>query len=192
EEERKNEIIKLIGRTAIEAESLVNRVLELDKSQHEAKLQVDHINIIGFMEQMIEKMQSFANKKGIKINIMRTAGVCNVNADKTYLNLIFENLISNAIKFSPSDSTIRVMVTNNMDNAKVSIMDDGPGITTEEVPLLFKKFSKLSPRPTAGESSTGLGLALVKRYIELVDGDVYYDTEAKSKGSTFVVILPLA
>ena len=192
EKDKREEIIQIIDRTALEAENLVNRVLEMDKSQNDSvELVEDQINMVAFMEQAVSKMQDLANKKQIKIDFLKAGGLSMVQADRTYLNLIFENLISNAIKFSPSKSRIKVMVTSNVDRVKVTVMDQGPGIEENEVPLLFKKFSKLSPRPTAGESSTGLGLALVKRYTDLIDGEVYYDHKAKNEGATFVVKLPL-
>ena len=74
---------------------------------------------------------------------------------------------------------------------EASIIDEGPGIKPEEEHLLFQKFSVLSARPTAGENSTGIGLSLVKTYVEKLNGKIRYDGEY-GKGATFIVQLPVA
>lgn len=193
EESKKEEIKEIIVKTAIDAENLVNKVLEMDKSQQEQDfdLKIDQINIVKFIQLTVNKMQDMANKKTINIDYLKAGEFRKVKADKTYLNLIFENLLSNAIKFSPAGSTIKVLLNTYDDYVSINIIDEGPGISSEELPLLFRKFSKLTPRPTAGESSTGLGLALVKRYTDLVNGKVYYDEKSINKGASFVVELPV-
>jgi signal transduction histidine kinase len=192
EEGRRQEVLDIINRTASDAENLVNKVLQMDRSQQtDFQPQIDQIKIFSFLQLMADKMQGLANKKIINIDLAVTGAPSMVKADSTYLNLIFENLISNAIKFSPVGSTIQMKAISDKKHVKITILDEGPGIATNEIPLLFKKFSKLSPRPTAGESSTGLGLALVKRYTELVDGEVYYDQSYDGQGASFVMVLPI-
>jgi signal transduction histidine kinase len=192
EEGRRQEVLDIINRTAGDAENLVNKVLQLDRSQHiDFQPQKDRINIFSFLQLMADKMQGLANKKIINIDLTVSGDPSVVKADSTYLNLIFENLISNAIKFSPIGSTILIKALTGNKHVKITILDEGPGIAMNEIPLLFKKFAKLSPRPTAGESSTGLGLALVKRYTELVNGEVYYEQVPDNQGARFVIVLPI-
>ncbi|RUA29994.1 MAG: histidine kinase, partial [Bacteroidetes bacterium] len=69
--------------------------------------------------------------------------------------------------------------------------DQGPGLTEEDKSLIFKKFQKLSAQPTAGENSTGLGLSIVKKYVDLLNGEVWVESE-EGKGSTFYVALPIS
>jgi len=109
--------------------------------------------------------------------------------DKIYLRQIFENLINNAIKFSPLNKKVLITIEVCDQCFRTTIKDEGPGIKNEEKEMLFKKFTKLSNRPTGGEASTGLGLSIVKHYVELLNGKVFCDSEY-GKGSSFVVELP--
>lgn len=134
-------------------------------------------------------MKERARKKNIEIEIRNLAQDTHVLADKTYLSLVFENLISNALKFSNRESEINIVMQSNDGHVQVMVRDQGPGVLEGEEDRLFKKFAKLTAKPTAGESSTGLGLALVKRYVEMLNGQVWYERSA-TIGATFVVELP--
>ncbi len=120
-----------------------------------------------------------------------------VDADK--MREVIDNLISNAIKYSPEGTTITVRVQHSKNDdaggapsVLVSVRDEGQGLTEEDMKKLFGKFQRLSARPTAGESSTGLGLAIVKQLVELHGGKVWAESEGKNKGSIFCVKLPSA
>jgi len=101
---------------------------------------------------------------------------------------IVENLVSNAIKFSPQGRNVWVAISEEGDMVHIKVRDEGQGIEEDELPLLFSKYSKLSSKPTAGEASTGLGLSIVKRIVEELNGKIYCESEA-GKGSLFTVIL---
>lgn len=192
EEKGKAECKALILQTTINAENLVNRVLEMDKSEQEdSEVHIKRLNVLELILQLNHKMQDLANKKSIRVETINNANEHFVKADKTYLVLIFENLLSNAIKFSEINKVVKTILSNQDGKLIIEVVDEGPGISPEEEDKLFKKFSKLSARPTAGESSTGLGLSLVKRYVELVEGNVWYKRGATTKGANFVVELPL-
>ncbi len=182
---------RLILKTTLGAENLVNKVLEMDKSEHE-DLNVDmkEMDLIPLVQQLNYKMQELANRKHIRIHLFTKDEKYLITADKTYLNLIFENLLSNAIKFSPTHREITIRLSKKAEKIKLEFIDQGPGISPDEEDKLFKKFSKLSAQPTAGESSTGLGLSLVKRYVELINGEVRYEPGTNSVGSNFIVEIP--
>src|SRR5262249_25620667 len=112
-------------------------------------------------------------------------------ADYDRLVQILNNLVSNAIKFSTPDSTVTVSAERRDKAVRIRVADQGPGIPADERADLFKPFSKLSPRPTAGESSSGLGLWIVKEMATLQKGTVGVDCPADG-GSIFWVELPLA
>lgn len=103
---------------------------------------------------------------------------------------IFDNLMSNAIKFSPRDSVIYVILSQENNMVRVSIRDEGPGISKDEQSKLFGEFQRLSPRPTNGEPSTGLGLAIVKKIIDAHKGILDVDSQPGS-GSTFSFRIPI-
>ena len=139
----------------------------------------------------MDELKELGKRKGISITVSAEVNSCTVWSDKTYLLLVFENLISNALKFSSRGTSVKIQVHRSDSFVEASVIDEGPGIKPEEEHLLFQKFSMLSARPTGGENSTGIGLSLVKTYIEKLDGSIRYKGKF-GEGSTFTVQLPLA
>ena len=101
-----------------------------------------------------------------------------------------DNLVSNAIKYSPIGGKITVVVSHEDDNTVIRIADEGAGLSPEDLGRLFGRFQRLSAKPTAGESSTGLGLSIVKRIIDMHGGQVTADSAGPGQGSTFTITLP--
>ncbi len=112
-----------------------------------------------------------------------------VTADLERLQQVLGNLVSNALKYSPPNSTVTINVVADADNYTLQVIDQGPGIPVDERDQLFSEFSKLSPRPTAEESSTGLGLWIAKQMVELMHGEIGA-TFPETGGSIFWVTLP--
>ncbi len=192
EKNRVAEYNQMIYKASENAKHLVDRVLEMDASnQDEIKLNLEELDVVTYLESVVESMKDSARAKDIDLSFENNTVGAKVMADDTYFGLIFENLISNAIKFSEKSKSVVIHTSYNETLLQVRIIDEGPGVPLNERDKLFQKFSKLSARPTAGESSTGLGLSLVKRYTELIDGSIYYEDVA-GKGAVFVVELPIA
>jgi signal transduction histidine kinase len=101
-----------------------------------------------------------------------------------------DNLVSNAIKYSPIGGKITVGVTHEGRDTVIRITDQGAGLSPEDLGRLFGRFQRLSAKPTAGESSTGLGLSIVKRIIDMHGGHVTAESAGPGQGSTFTVTLP--
>jgi signal transduction histidine kinase len=101
-----------------------------------------------------------------------------------------DNLISNAIKYSPIGGKIGVVVGHEGGDTTIRVSDEGAGLSPEDLGRLFGRFQRLSAKPTAGESSTGLGLSIVKRIIDMHGGEVTAESEGPGKGSTFTITLP--
>lgn len=115
---------------------------------------------------------------------------CLVYGDQQLLRQIANHLISNAIKFSSPGKSIWVALGQHGDSVVLKVRDEGPGIHHDEKEKLFNKFQRLSTRPTAGEISTGLGLAITRDLVELHNGSITVQSELE-KGSTFIVNLPI-
>jgi signal transduction histidine kinase len=132
-----------------------------------------------------------AERKGITLSAVITPDI-HYQGDKTRLREALDNYISNAVKYSPQGKTVTVSLTLAADGKWIEfgVRDQGPGITEEDKPQLFGKFKKLSARPTAGESSTGLGLSIVKAIVELHGGQVGCDS-TPGQGAYFWARLPL-
>jgi signal transduction histidine kinase len=116
---------------------------------------------------------------------------CIVYGDENRLRDVIDNLVGNAMKFSPKGARLFISVSRDADNVRFKVRDEGPGLTDVDKQLLFQRFHRLSARPTDGESSTGLGLAIVKRLMDLHGGKVWAVSDGQGSGSTFVAALPL-
>jgi signal transduction histidine kinase len=104
---------------------------------------------------------------------------------------ILDNLISNALKYSPPNTTVHVHALPEKDYVVINVRDEGPGISEADQKKLFQKFTRLTARPTGGESSTGLGLAIVKKLAEAMAGSVQCRS-TMGAGSTFTLRLPVS
>jgi len=103
-----------------------------------------------------------------------------------------DNLISNAIKYSPIGGRISVLVNDEDSKTVIRVADEGAGLSPEDLSRLFGRFQRLSAKPTAGESSTGLGLSIVKRIVDMHGGKVTANSGGPGLGSTFTITLPAA
>ncbi|MBS1506877.1 MAG: HAMP domain-containing histidine kinase [Bacteroidetes bacterium] len=137
---------------------------------------------------LVKNYRSIAEKKSIDIEYQST-GTILIKADKLYLSRVIENLLSNAIKFSADHKKVFVQLELLSDDIQLTIRDEGPGISEEDQAKLFQRFQKLTARPTGGESSTGLGLFIVKTILEKLGGTIECQS-VLGEGASFVVRLP--
>ncbi|MBF0293373.1 MAG: sensor histidine kinase [Nitrospinae bacterium] len=114
-----------------------------------------------------------------------------ISFDHERIGQVLDNFLSNAIKFSPKDSTITVTLKADGIWSLVEVADEGPGIPAEERPSLFGEFQRLSAEPTGGEKSTGLGLAIVSKIVKAHGGEVGMKSGKNGKGSVFFFALPV-
>ena len=112
--------------------------------------------------------------------------------DSDRMREAIDNLVSNAIKYSPIGGKIALLVNRNDGNTVIRVTDEGAGLSPEDLGRLFGRFQRLSAKPTAGESSTGLGLSIVKRIIDMHGGTVTADSAGPGQGATFTIMLPAA
>ena len=95
------------------------------------------------------------------------------------------------MKYAPVGGEIRVEAARHGDQARVTVCDSGPGLNQQDIVRLFGRFQRLSAQPTAGESSTGLGLSIVRKIIELHDGEIVVEESGPLGGASFSLLLPL-
>jgi two-component system sensor histidine kinase/response regulator len=112
-------------------------------------------------------------------------------ADAHAMDQIFSNLLSNAIKFSPPQKKIYVAVRTNGVYVETSIRDEGPGFTDDDKARMFRRYGRLSARPTGGETSTGLGLSIVRKLVLAMNGELTCES-TPGQGATFTIRLPKA
>ena len=186
------DILKTAQREAKNQTEMIKEILDLYAIDEGAKkTKLEDIHVPNMITGMITDFQTLANKKNITIRYESKTQAKGVLADSIYLKQIFENILSNAIKFSYQNSNITITLQSTPQTMQISFKDEGQGLDAEDHKKLFKRFQRLSAQPTGGEVSTGLGLSIAKKYTEIMNGSLICISE-KGKGATFTVELPLA
>ncbi|MCX6580154.1 MAG: HAMP domain-containing sensor histidine kinase [Candidatus Aminicenantes bacterium] len=194
--------LNMINKSSDKILKLITNLLETSSIDNgKLKMKAIPLDVGQLAEIVVKDMRHVAEKKGQTILLTFQKG-CVVAGDKMMLQQVMENLISNAIKFSPFEKTIWVTVEydeRSRDNSAArggsiitfSVRDVGPGLTIEDRSKLYGKFQRLSARPTGGETSTGLGLSIIKGLVLLHGGAIRVESEP-GKGSVFSVDLPVS
>jgi signal transduction histidine kinase len=183
-------LIERINQAAIRLNTMISNILDIDSIENNrVKILMDEVDLAPLLNMIVKSFEKEAARKDIRISFVASKKDGKMRGDTLFLTQIFENLLTNAIKFSPKGKRVEVNITEHQDVLRVSIKDSGPGLTEEDKQLLFRKFQRLSAKPTDGEHSTGLGLFIVKKYVELMKGKVWSESEP-GLGATFTVEFP--
>ena len=140
---------------------------------------------------VVERNRPQAERKRQTLHFSADAD-CVCDVDESRIQEIVDNLVNNAIKYSPYAQPIWVSVTRAGATIRLAVRDQGQGLTADDQQRLFGKFTRLSAKPTGGEGATGLGLAIVKLLVDLHGGRVWAESAGPHMGSTFIVELPAA
>lgn len=147
------------------------------------------VNVSFLVSNVVSMNQPLAERKNQTLHFSYERDLY-VNADEGKLTEIIDNLINNAIKYSPADKHIFIRVKERSGMVWIEVEDQGLGLTQEDKSKLYQRFTRLSAQPTAGENSTGLGLSIVKVLVEAHNGTIRAESEGKDKGCKFIVELP--
>ena len=170
--------------------SIISNVLDVQRIEEGSiKLDLEKFSVDRLLEEMVRSYARRAAQKRIQIYLQREEKVPPVVADESAVEHILDNLLSNAIKYSPFDSIVDCVIVTGENFVHIEVRDQGPGLSEEDQKNLFKKFSRLSPQPTGGESSNGLGLWIVQRMALAMGGEVCCRSRL-GEGSTFDLSLP--
>ena len=158
-------------------------VSEIDTGRRE--LRMDKFRPIDILRDACSRTRDEVRAKNIDVQIQAFADVAHVNGDRRALRSIMDNLMSNAVRYTPEDGTILLQAKEQKDIVQFSVRDSGRGIEAERLPNIFGRFS------AAHDQGTGLGLALVRRLVELLGGQVSVESRL-GHGATFTFTLPVA
>jgi len=147
------------------------------------------VDIAALVGEVAEANQPLAVNKQQTISVSAPSNFVTM-CDTDRIREAIDNLFSNAIKYSPIGGRILVTVAREDENTVIRVADQGQGLSPEDLGRLFGRFQRLSAKPTAGESSTGLGLSIVKRIIDMHGGEVTARSDGPGLGSTFTILLP--
>jgi len=166
---------------------MVNRILDIKAIESKSiELDLKKTNLAEVLKEVYKNFKDALTNKQIEFHINQQHRDPVAVVDRNYLTQIYENLVSNAIKFSPPNRKIWVCIVQNNGHIVTEIKDQGPGLTEVDMQRLFQKYQKLSAKPTGGEQSTGLGLSIVKKYVEAMGGRVWAESKP-GEGATFKV-----
>ncbi|HWR26085.1 MAG TPA: PAS domain S-box protein [Methanosarcina sp.] len=170
--------------------SLINNILDLSKIEaSKMELEIEMIAVRDIFNDTRDVTSSLALKKNISMKF-DVEGELSVQADRIRLKQIIFNLVSNAIKFTPKDGSIKVLAKKEGESLRVSVADTGIGISKENQELLFQPFKQVDSSISRKYEGTGLGLVLVRKFVELHGGKIWVESEP-GKGTTFLFELPL-
>ncbi|MBI5915900.1 MAG: response regulator [Bacteroidetes bacterium] len=170
---------------------LVNQILDLSKVQAgKLELQEASVALFPFLRRIVAAFESHAERQGIRFSFQYKAerGL-QLQLDAPKLETILNNLLSNALKFTPSGGSVSVVVEDLAHSLRLTVSDTGRGIHPEDLPHVFDRFYQTNQPGAATEGGTGIGLALCRELVELMQGKVWAESEP-DRGSSFFVEIP--
>lgn len=180
----------LIKETSQEGVNLVKDLLDMNAFTNALGVNYADLNLKHFLGEQVKAHLSDAEAKEINLHVQCDDSIF-FRSDIVYLSRILDNLLSNAIKYSYAKANVYILGgTIGKHHVMISVKDQGPGFSEEDKKHLYKKFTKLSARPTSGESSHGLGLAIIKTLVDKMGGNIRLESET-GEGSEFILTFPL-
>ena len=167
--------LSAIHRNAVRLDGLIHRILDFQKYEYETedKLIRSHIELKTYLEKMVESFSAKAKESGIELSFASEVDRLWMNLDVIKMDSVMSNLISNAFKHVPKDNPqIRVELKKDGDSAHISVKDNGEGIKESDIPLVFIRFYQGSQPAATSARGSGIGLYMVKKYVELHGGTV--------------------
>ncbi|WP_321420822.1 PAS domain S-box protein [uncultured Methanomethylovorans sp.] len=169
---------------------LINDILDLSKIEAgKMELYRELFSVCDAVYEIISLLSPIAIKKEIELDLKMDTELPYINADKTKFKQILYNLVSNAIKFTPIKGYVSISAQRIDNMLEISVTDTGVGIASKDLHKLFQPFKQLNSYLTREYEGTGLGLVLVKKFVELHGGSVWVESEV-GKGSIFTFTIP--
>lgn len=170
-----------------QGQHLIQRILDIERSDiAQYQLQLQSVELLPLFDAVCDAFAPMAGRKSIEIIREYTSEPVEILSDPNLIRRILENLISNAIKFSEANSRIWIDLKSLDDSIMITVKDEGVGIPTEEIPRIFSRYGNISSRATAGEQSNGIGLSIVKRIIDELNGKIRCQS-APGLGTSFII-----
>lgn len=169
---------------------LINDILDMEKIESgKMTFQLQVIDLMALIEQTVKANEGFAAQHGVRLQIVSPLPGAKVHADSDRLAQVLTNLVSNACKFSPAQSSVDIAVSETGARFRIDIIDHGPGISNTFRERIFQKFSQEDSSDMRQKGGTGLGLSISKAIVAGLGGEIGFETEV-GKGSTFYFYLP--
>ncbi len=189
-EPTKRQFLGIIDEESNRLANLIEGLLELSRIESgSVKLLREPVDVAAVTERILDALRPLSDKKNIRLKADIDDGLPNLQADGSKIESAVTNLVNNAIKFTPQDGEISILVRQRSDQMVIRVSDTGMGIPKEDLPKIFDRFYRVhhSGRLIHG---TGLGLAIVKKIVTMHGGRIEVESKL-NQGTTFTMFLPL-
>jgi signal transduction histidine kinase len=170
---------------------MVNDLAELWRAEaHQLPLRIEAVDAAAVAREVVARFEPQAKPRSIALaSPVETASI---RADRDRLSQIVSNYVSNALRHAPDGSTITVDVSGTPDTARISVADEGPGLTSEQLDAVFERFYRVDPARSRAAGGSGIGLAIVRALAGAMGGEAWAESPGPGRGATFWVELPRA
>jgi len=180
-------VVGIMKDNSIKLQRLIEELLDYQRALHAAaSLDMKTISLDTVVHQAAQSHELAAQAKGLRVAIDAESAVLEADPDK--LRSVFDNLIGNAVKFTPAGGSVSVLARSSGDQALIDVIDSGPGVPPEERDSIFDSFFRGRARASARVEGSGLGLAIAREFVEAHGGRI--SVLAEARGGHFRVALP--
>lgn len=184
-------LLQMISRELDKSDHLVRNLLDLESIESgDMKIAIEPVKLTEMISLIGNKYNRLAGTKNISVETIVTDEELVIHTDPGFIQRIMDNLISNAIKFSPKGTEVRIELRKKLNQVIIQVIDQGPGLSRQDQSRLFGRFQRLTAQPTNGEPSAGLGLAITKALVDRLNGKIRVDS-TPGEGAAFSVSLPI-
>ena len=186
---KQSEYLSIIDNATKDGMCLIEDLLDVHSFEYDdSKIQLSAVHIKEYIGDWLKTFDRELERKKQKLKLNIQVSNSHINTDPLLLQRILNNLLSNAIKFSEIKKRIFISVKENQSTFDFSVKDEGPGISKDDQEKMFKRFQKLTARPTQGESSNGLGLSIIKALTYKLGGEIIVNSQL-GQGTEFIIRL---
>ncbi len=190
-DEEQQHMLSVIEESGVNLLNLALEVLDTEsRNRNAGQLNYSQIAVSELIKRVISINLAKATAKEINLAYLLDPKDITMLADRKKIEIVVNNIVSNALKFTPSGGKVWIEVKENQQEVLITVRDTGIGIPEDKLPLLFENTKKISRKGTDGETGTGLGLNIVRIYVELHNGKIWAESEV-NKGTTFFIKLPI-
>lgn len=188
---RKN-ALETIERSARAQAKLIGDLVDSSRiASGKLRLELRPANLLEIVQHAFDLQKPAAAAKHLQFEFESDAVQADIYGDSHRLNQVFTNLLTNALKFTPENGRVKIKIESNASVAKITVEDDGQGISPEALPIIFKQFAQADEKLSRDKSGLGLGLAIVKTLVEKHGGNIQAESAGLNRGAKFTVTLPL-
>lgn len=182
--------LQLLKNVSADSQNLVNHVLEMIQLEKGlTDLHLSMVNVIALTTALIDQFRPLCLEKSVHLEMITESEELEVMMDEAKFRQVIQNLISNALKFTERNGIIQINLSEEEGYFVLKVSDTGIGISENHLPIIFEKFTKARRKGTKGESTTGLGLAMVKEIVEAHKGEIKVISK-ENLGTSFLIRIP--